>query len=297
MPSHPAGDIRRGIFLMLVGMSLFCFNDALGKWLVAAHPVAMLLAVRSLAGGVVLAPLVRHDGFLRTFRVTRWKLHFVRTLLITGDIGLFYWAARYMPLAGIMTIYMSAPLLVAVLSPALLGERVDWRTLAAALGGFSGVILVLSPSDDFWLMPSLIALAGMTVYTLGMICTRRLRGDGNLTLLSYQTLVTGLIGTGLLAVDGTTMPSWGDLGLLALLGWAGLGGHALMNRSLSLAPAAVVVPFQYVSILWAMTLDFAVWHTLPNWQGSLGAALIVASGLFIFFREQRPDLASSERAD
>lgn len=286
--SSPA-DIRNGIVLMLAGMSLFCFNDALGKWLVSAYPVPLLLAVRSLAAGTVLAPMVRRQGIRRTFTVTRWRLHLLRMVLITGDIGLFYWASRDLPLAVMMTIYMASPLIVTVLSAPLLGEKVDWRCLVAAVVGFVGVILVLNPAGDFKLWPSVIAVSGMLVYSLGLLSTRNLRADGNLTLLSIQTVGTGAIGALLLTNTGTPMPTLWDVGLLCLTGLAGLGGHSLMNRSLGLAPAGLVVPFQYVSILWAMALDFIVWHTAPDLRGMSGAVLIIGGGLFIFFREPKAE--------
>lgn len=281
-----ATDSRLGIFMMLGGMTLFTLNDALGKWLVADHPVAMLLAVRSLFGMAILLPLILRDGVRRVFAVPRLPMHLVRVLLVTVDIACFYWAVGYLPLADVMTIYMSAPLIVTALSVLFLGETVGWRRWAAVLVGFAGVVVVLNPTGQFDLVPSLVALLGATIFSSGLIFTRLLREAGTLSLVSYQTL-------GGLALGGVALPlSWAtpgllDFFLLGLLGITALCGHAMINRSLQVSPAAVVVPFQYVSILWAVLLDLLVWGTQPSLRMAIGGTLIIGSGLFIFHREQR----------
>lgn len=284
--SATAASARAGILLMLLGMSLFTINDALGKWLVTDYPVAMLLAVRSLFGAVLLLPLILRDGVGRVFAVRRLPLHLLRVGCVSTEIACFYWAVRSLPLADVMTIYMAAPLIVTALSVPLLKEKVGWRRWAAVLVGFAGVVLVLNPTGAFDPIPSLVGLFGATVFSLGLVTTRMLREDGTLTLVSYQTIGTGVIG-GAVASSGWVMPGLGDFLLLGLLGVVALAGHAAMNRSLALSPAAVVVPFQYVAIVWAVILDLVVWGTAPSVQVLAGAALIIGSGLFVFYREQR----------
>ena len=130
MTAAPATDTRLGILMMLGGMTLFTLNDALGKWLVADHSVAMLIAVRSLFGLAVLAPMIWREGVARVFAVDRLPLHILRVFLMTVDVACFYWAVGYLPLADVMTIYMSAPLIVTALSVLVLGESVGWRRWA-----------------------------------------------------------------------------------------------------------------------------------------------------------------------
>ncbi|NYZ16432.1 DMT family transporter [Azospirillum sp. RWY-5-1] len=279
-------DTRLGILMMLGGMTLFTFNDALGKWLVTGYPVAMLLAIRGVGGMLVLAPMLARQGVAATFAVRRWPWHLLRVALVTVDAALFYWAVRYLPLAEVMTIYMSAPLIVTALSVPLLGERVGWRRWVAVCVGFAGVVLVLNPAGQFDPWPSIVALIGALTFSLGLITTRVLRDDGNLTLVGYQTLGGCLLGAAALPMGWVT-PTPLDVVLLLLLGVVALGGHAAVNRSLQLSPAAVVVPFQYVSILWAVALDLLVWSTVPSVQVAVGATLIIGSGLFVFHREQQ----------
>ena len=284
-PSSAAADTRLGILLMLLGMSLFTVNDALGKWLVADYPVAMLLAIRSLFGAVLLAPLVLREGLGAVFAVKRLPFHLLRVGCVAMEVACFYWAVRYLPLANVMTIYMAAPLIVTALSVPLLGEKVGWRRWAAVLVGFVGVVIVLNPSGDFDPVPSLVALSGAVIFSLGLISTRFLRDASNLTLVSFQTFGTGLLSGAALPMMWVPPPGL-DFLLLGALGVTALAGHAAMNRSLQLSPAAVVVPFQYVSIIWAVALDLLIWGTAPTLRIGLGALLIIGSGLFIFHREQ-----------
>ena len=284
-PASAASDNRMGILMMLLGMSLFTVNDALGKWLVSEYPVAMLLAIRSLFGAVLLAPMILREGVRAVFAVERLPLHLLRVGCVTAEVACFYWAVRSLPLANVMTIYMAGPLLVTALSVPILGEKVGWRRWAAVLVGFVGVVVVLNPTGAFDPLPSLVALGGTVIFATGMITTRLLRDARNLSLVSYQTFGTGILGAATLPAVWVTPPGV-DFLLLGALGVTALAGHAAMNRSLQLSPAAVVVPFQYVSIIWAVALDLVVWGTPPTLRIAAGALLIIGSGLFVFHREQ-----------
>jgi drug/metabolite transporter (DMT)-like permease len=281
-----AQDVRGGILMMLLGMTLFAFNDALGKWMVTGYPVAMVLAVRSVVALAILAPVVlRARGAWAAFRRRPW-LHLARAVFNTAEVACFYWAVRDLPLADVMTIYMAVPLAVTALSVPLLGERVGWRRWAAVGAGFLGVVMVLRPSGALAPLPSLVAVLGMLAFSLGMIATRALRETGPAVLAAHQTVAT-------LVLAGAPLPwLWVapgaiDLLLMGLLGIVSLGGHVALNRSLQLAPAATVVPFQYVAIVWAVILGAAVWGDVPTPLATAGTLLIIGSGLYVMHREHR----------
>lgn len=286
MTATPATDTRLGILMMLAGISMFAVNDALGKWLVADYPVTMLLAIRSLFAAAILLPPIWREGAAAVFVVPRLKTHLMRVGCATFDIVCFYWAVRYLPLADVMTIYMASPLMVTALSVVFLNEKVGWRRWSAVAVGFVGVVIVLNPSGQFDLLPSLVALIGAVGFSVGLILTRSLRGAGGLTLISYQTF-GGLVLGGVALPIGWVTPDWVDFFLLGLLGITALFAHTAINKSLQVSPAAVVVPFQYVSIVWAASLDLLVWGTAPSLRIAAGASLIIGSGLFIFYREQK----------
>jgi drug/metabolite transporter (DMT)-like permease len=281
-----ASENRLGILCMVTGMALFTLNDAMGKWLVETLPVPLILAVRSAAALLILLPLVLRAGVLSVFKVPDPGRHLLRIALIVAEVAFFYLAVRDLPLADVMTIYMAAPLLVTALSVPLLGEKVGFRRWVAVGIGFVGVVLVLRPGGDFLSAGTPIALAGSLTFALTMISTRSLRGAGGLTLITTQTLGVGVAGAAALPFVQIT-PSPLELCLLGVLGVVALIAHVLVNKSLKLSPAAVVAPYQYTSLVWAIALGWAVWGDVPQWPVAFGAALIIGSGLFVFHREQQ----------
>jgi drug/metabolite transporter (DMT)-like permease len=267
-------------------MALFTLNDAMGKWLVETCPVPLILAVRSASALLILAPLVMRAGFSSVFGVPDPGRHLIRNVLIVAEVAFFYLAVREMPLADVMTIYMAAPLLVTALSVPLLGEKVGLRRWIAVGVGFIGVVLVLRPGGDFLSSGTPIALAGSLTFALTLISTRSLRGASGLTLITTQTLGVGLAGTVALPFVWVT-PTLLELSLIGVLGVVALIAHVLVNHSLKLSPAAVVAPYQYTSLVWAMALGWAFWGDIPELPVAFGAALIIGSGLFVFYREQQ----------
>ena len=271
---------------MVAGMALFTLHDAMGKWLVETLPVPLILAVRSAAALLILLPLVLRAGVFSVFRVPDPGRHLLRIILIIAEVAFFYLAVRDLPLADVMTIYMAAPLLVTALSVPLLGEKVGFRRWVAVGIGFVGVVLVLRPGGDFLSAGTPIALAGSLTFALTMISTRSLRGAGGLTLITTQTLGVGVAGAAALPfVQFTAGPL--EFCLLGVLGVVALIAHVLVNHSLKLSPAAVVAPYQYTSLVWAMALGWAFWGDIPELPVAFGAALIIGSGLFVFYREQQ----------
>jgi drug/metabolite transporter (DMT)-like permease len=274
-----------GIGLMAGGIFLFAVNDALGKWLVATYSVGQLLLIRSLAALALLAPFIRRDA--ATFAAApRRGLQALRAALATIEVACFYWAVAYLPLADVMTYYLAGPIFVTAIAGAALGEPIGWRRWAAVLVGFLGVIVCLRPGTATLTWPALIALAGSFTFSLSMIATRYLRGTSDTVLVTTQTV--GALAFGLVAAPfAWVAPSARDAALLALLGIVAMIAHVCVNRSLKLAPASVVVPYQYTTIIWAVLFGYLVFGDVPDWWMIAGAAIIIGAGLFIYLREQR----------
>jgi drug/metabolite transporter (DMT)-like permease len=276
----------RGILFMLLGTALFTFNDALGKWMVASVAVGQLLFIRSASALIVLLPVVYRAGWREVFVIAQPGRHAVRLLLIVGEVACFYLAVRHLPLADVMAVYQATPLIVTVLAIPLLGEAVGWRRGIAVGVGFIGVLLVLQPEGGVFTAPALIALAGSTAYALMMIVTRQVRQTGALSLIVYHTLAVGAAGLLTLPWGWETVDVQG-IAYLALIGVVATAAHMCMNQGLRLAPAAVVAPFTYTSLLWAILLGWLFFADLPTPLMLLGAAIIVASGLFVLHRERQ----------
>lgn len=274
-----------GIALMAAGIFLFAVNDALGKWLVATYSVGQVLLVRSLAALAVLAPFIWRDR--ASFAVApRRGLQALRALLATVEVACFYWAVAYLPLADVMAYYLAGPIFVTAIAAVVLREPVGWRRWSAVLMGFAGVIVCLRPGTGTLTWPALIALAGSFTFSLSMILTRYLRGTGDTVLVTTQTVAA--LGFGAVAAPfGWVTPSPRDLALLALLGAVAMVAHVCVNRSLKLAPASTVVPYQYTTIIWAVAFGYLVFGDVPDAAMLIGAAIIIAAGLFILARERR----------
>ena len=199
--------------------------------------------------------------------------------------ALFYWAVVYLPLADVTTFYLAGPIFVTALSPFLLGETIGWKRASAVIAGFIGVLVAMRPSTASFGWPSLIALSGSILFALLMIVTRTLRGTSDIVLVTAQMIGTLVLGA-VIAPFGWVTPGARDFAILLLLGVVAMLAHVCVNRSLKLAPASLVVPYQYTLILWAMILGYLVFGDVPGVLLVLGAVIIVAAGIFIFLRER-----------
>jgi drug/metabolite transporter (DMT)-like permease len=275
-----------GIVMMLLGILLFSLNDVMGKWLVATYTVGQVLLLRSAAALLVIAPFVVKQGIRRTLRPERPGLQMLRVALGSCEVALFYWAVSYLPLADTMTLWLAAPVWAVVLAALLLGERVDAGRWLAVVAGFVGVAVALNPSGQSLSLPALIALVGSLSFAAMMITGRQLRGTPDVTLVAWQTLGALLMGVALLPFGWVT-PSLADAALLALLGIVAMVAHLCVTRSLKLAEASVVVPYQYTLIVWALVFGWLVFGDWPTPAMLLGAALIIAAGMALLVLERR----------
>src|SRR5688500_7386301 len=272
--------------LTLLGMLLFSANDVLGKWLVGTYSPAQVILLRSLAALAVLAPFLLRDGIATLVRVERPGLHALRVLFATADVVCFYIAVIYLPLANVIAFYLAAPIFVAALSPLLLSEKVGWRRWTAILVGFAGVLIALKPSASNLELPAILSLLGSMAFALMVVSTRALGAAPDKVLVIWQT--AGALLVGLVAAPfAWTPPSGRDYLLMALLGIVSMGAHMCVNRALKLAPAATVAPYQYTLIVWAILLGYPVFGDVPTPHMLTGATIIIAAGLFIFWREQK----------
>src|SRR6202158_4061037 len=182
-----------GIGLILLSIFMFSFGDALGKFMVATHSVGQLLWLRACAALLVLSPMIwRHRA--EFMRLARPWLQLLRVTLSTLDVGAFFLATVYLPLADVITYYLASPIFVTALSPIVLRDHVGWRRWSAVLIGFGGVLIALRPSSQMVSWPALIALGGSLSFALLMLITRSLRRTPDIVLASSQFAGTFLLG-------------------------------------------------------------------------------------------------------
>ena len=273
-----------GIGLMLLGVFMFSFGDALGKYLATTYAVGQLLWLRACAALFVLSPLIwRHrEEFVRMERP--W-LQLVRVILSTLEVAAFFLATVYLPLADVTTYYLACPIFVTALSAIVLREQVGWRRWTAILVGFCGVLIALRPSAQTISWPAMIALGGSLSFSILMLITRSLRATPDIVMASSQFVGTFLLGA-LMSPFGWVTPSVGSLALFAAAGCISVTALFCVNRSLKLAPASVVVAYQYSMIVWAVMFGVTVFGDVPKPATVIGAAIIIGAGLYIFLRER-----------
>ncbi|KQV35737.1 MULTISPECIES: DMT family transporter [unclassified Rhizobium] len=280
---------RNGALVMLLSMLMFSLNDVMGKWLVGTYSVSQLMTIRSLAALVILAPFIVKRGWRVFLVVDRPWLHALRSLLFAMEASAFYFAVAYMPLADAMTYWLAAPIYVAAASPFVLGEKVGWRRWTAILVGFVGVLIALEPSRDSFTLPAVIALVGSAAFAGAILLGRTLRETPDTTLVFWQVVGALIFSVAGLAIHpaGWVTPDFEATVLLGLLGIVAMMAHILVTRALKLADAATVIPLQYTLLFWAVIFGWLFFGDTPRITVIIGSMLIVASGLFIFFREQQ----------
>jgi drug/metabolite transporter (DMT)-like permease len=274
-----------GIGLMLLSIFMFSFGDAMGKFLVGTYSVGQLLWLRACAALLVLLPTMWKQRAEFTNLERPW-LQLLRVVLSTLEVAAFFLATVYLPLADVITYYLACPIFVTALSGIVLGEQVGWRRWTAILIGFCGVLIALRPSSQTVSWPAMIALGGSLSFALLMLITRSLRATPDIVLVSSQFSGTFLLGAAMLPIGWIT-PGAGSLVLFAAAGIISVAALLCVNRSLKLAPASVVVPYQYSMIVWAVIFGFVVFGDVPSISTMVGAAIIIGSGIYIFLREQK----------
>ncbi len=279
-------NLAGGIALMLLAIFIYSLNDTLGKWLAGTYPVGQIMLFRGLTAGLVLIPFVVRSGLAPSAVVERLGLQVLRAALATGEVACFYIAVSSLPLADTMTYYLASPIFVTVLAALILGEHVGWRRWSAVIVGFAGVAFALQPSGTSFGWPALVALLGSLLFALLMIVTRSLRATPNVVMVAWQ-MVGSLIAGAILAPLTWVPIGVVDAGLLGMLGVVSMIALLCVIRSLKLAPASVVVPYQYTVIVWAAVFGYIFFNDVPTMPVVVGAAVIIGAGLFIFLRERQ----------
>lgn len=277
----------RGIACMVAGTSVFAAMDALVKALMADYPVVQVLFFRSAFALLPLAPLLLREGRAALATTRPWA-HVARSGIGMVAIACFFVAFRELPLAQVTTIAFAAPLVVTALSVPVLGEAVGPRRWAAVGAGFVGVVVIVRPEGfagfDLGLAT---ALVGTLLYAVVMVLIRAMSGtERPLTIVGWFTL-SSIVASGSALPWFWVAPDGWDWGLLAAVGILGGVGQLLITHAVRLAPVAVVMPFDYLHLVFAVALGWAFWAEMPGLRTLVGGAVIVAAGLYVLHRETR----------
>lgn len=282
----PAQGIPAGIACMVAATSVFAGLDALVKWLVADYPVVQVLFFRSVFALVPLAPLLLREG-RRSLATARPWAHLLRSGIGLAAISCFFIAFGKMPLAQVTIIAFAAPLIVTALSVPVLHEHVGPRRWAAVLAGFAGVLVIVRPGDMVFDLGMVAALLGTVLYATVMVLMRQMSGtERPVTIVGWFTLAS-ILATGAAVPFHWVMPAGWDWLLLAAIGMLGGAAQLLVTQAVRLAPVSVVMPFDYLHLIFALGYGWAIWGEVPGPRTLIGGAIIVAAGLYVLQREAR----------
>lgn len=277
-----------GVACVVLATIIFAWQDAITKTLVADYPITFIVMVRYwvffLAG---LYMVKQADGGLRrNVRSSRPVLQCLRGILLVAELVFIGLAFRSLGLAETTALFQTYPLFGTLLAAIVLKEAFGWRRCLALIAGFVGMLVMIRPGAGVLSVGALYALGAAVLFAFYMILTRLVgRSDHPATSLFYVGLVGTVVMTAGIPVFWVNMAGT-DIWLLALLCLTSVSGHFLMIKALSHAPVTVIQPFNYLQLVWSIFVGLVVFGDMPDKWTLIGAAIVVASGLFVLYRER-----------
>jgi len=277
----------KGIACLLISGAILSFTDGLSKYLTGQFPPGEILFFRAFFIFIPIGFMVWRSGRLASLRIVNWPIQLARGGCALGASFLFIVAIRHMPLADITAMLFAVPLILTALAPYCLGELVGWRRWTAVIVGFVGVLAMIRPSGEALLWPALLTLIAMVLLAFRDIATRiASRTDSTNAIIVCTTACVALGGL-VTALFGWRMPDPAGFALLMATGILQGVGHYFLVSAFVHGEAVVVAPFRYFALIWATLYGFLMFGDIPGWHTAAGAAVVIGSGLYIFYRETR----------
>lgn len=300
-----------GIVFILAGIAAISVNDVLIKMLSGGYPLHQMVFFRSGVGILFSLIFVQMEGGWRILRTDHPWLHVLRGILIVGANMTYFAALAVLPLGEATALFFAAPLFITLLSILILREKVGpWR-MGAVLVGFAGVVIMQRPWEGSAALDAprivlLLPVIAAFLYAVNQILTRKLGATAKASALAVYIQLAfllvslgfyGAVGDGRYvdAFDNASMhfllrawiwPEGQDQWLFLALGvMSAVVGYCL-SQAYRLADAATVAPFEYVGLPLALLWGWLFWSENPASEVWIGIAFILASGLFVFFRER-----------
>lgn len=293
-PNVEAAAPVSAILLVMAACFSFSFLDASAKYLSQNGLAPPFIAWARFAGHLLVAMLLfRAWNNPALFKVQYRFAHIIRAVFLFGSTILNFLAVQTLQLAETVSIGFFSPMLITALAGPLLGEWAGWRRWLAIIVGFVGVLVVTRPGVGDFNIGHLYAIIGTTSYSLYVIMTRHMGAKETAeSLIFYPALVSTIFMLPVVPIYGSIPQEPLLWVLLCALGLLGGGSHYLLILAYKRASPSVLAPYPYSQIIWMIGLGWVVFGDLPDRWTLVGAAIIVASGLYILHREHRLRLAS-----
>ncbi len=277
----------RGIALILAAVFCFALLDAAAKYLSHVIPALEIAWCRYFVNFVLAVAFFRPWRRWSDYATKRPWLQATRAMLLLVTTLFSFVAVRYLPLAIISSVQFAGPLLATALAGPVLGEWPGPRRWAAVTVGFIGVLVIIRPDSAAFNPATLLSVGSALCYAFYSLATRTLSAtDSSSGLAIYAAGLATIALTPTLPVVAIMPPTWLIAAVLVSTGVFGGLGHWLLIMALRDAPPTVLAPFNYTQIIWAITLGYVLFGDLPDHNTLIGAAMIVASGLYALYRER-----------
>ena len=276
----------KAISYLLVGVAGGLGLDLCAKGLLTDYSLEQFVFLRSVVGLGIFLLLARQFGGFRSLFTRRWPWHALRMFLASGAMFGFFYGLSRMPLVDALTLGFTAPLMVTALSVPTLGEHVGWRRWTAVIFGFVGVLIILRPGAGQVSPAAVAVLFAAFCYASLAITARKLAAtESSFALSVYAVVGPLLISSALVGLGSWRVPDAGGWFLFLLAGscsviaWIGIiGGYRR-------AAPALLAPFEYTALIGGAVAGYLIWDEVPDRWVIIGATIIIASGLFVVYRE------------
>lgn len=277
---------------MLAAVATFSVMDVCMKRLAETYSAMQVTFIRGLASLPFILIVTAGRGRWRDLIPNRWALHLLRGVLQVAMLYCFIYSVSRLSLANTYAIFMSAPLLITALSVPFFGERVGWHRWLAVSAGMIGVLVVLRPSGSgiavsgTAIFGGIAAIASATAYALSALLIRVLQPTETSAATMFWALALTALFAGVLSIPGWVPVLWEHWHWIAIIGVSGALGQHFFTEAFRLAAPSTIAPFEYTALAWGMLFDWLLWLTVPSARMLIGAAIIVASGLYVIHRER-----------
>lgn len=287
MSQHSTSNDHFGkaVAYLLLGVAGGLSLDLCAKQLLEDYPIEQFVFLRSIFGVLIFLVAARWYGGYGALRTRRWGWHLLRTALSVGAMFGFFYGLANMPLVNALTIAFVAPMIVTALSGPFLGEQVGWRRWLAVIAGFIGVLIVLRPGPGMFTPAAIGVLIAAACWAMMMMTARKLAAtESSFSLAFYimsgPLLVSSFILPGnYVEPDATGWILFILAGACSAIAWVGMvGGYRR-------APPVVLAPFEYTALVGAAVAGYLIWGEVPDLWVVIGGTVIIASGIFIVYRE------------
>jgi drug/metabolite transporter (DMT)-like permease len=296
-----------GATILVFGLFLFSLQDIILKHFSDKYSVLQLVFLRGLIAMALMLAFIKLCRISVPLWSSKPKLILARGLLGFSSYIAYYLAIAAMPLAEVVAITFTMPLLVTAMSAIILGEKVGMRRWGAVIFGFIGVMVMLSPSGEFNALAVALAFTAAITYASFTVLTRFLSSHDDPLTIAFNALLIFTVASALLSMlmlSGTiavssdhpslaffgrdwAMPGTLDMLLILAIGAIAAIGFYCLSKAYCMAEASALAPFEFTYIIWAVVFGYLFWNEIPSATTIAGILILISSSLYISYRERQ----------